>query len=67
MNSYPVVPWKVITGFRDIAAHKYQTLRMEDVYETVTVDFRNCIMKSVVYVKILTSKNLIGGETPRYF
>lgn len=33
------VPWKAIAGFRDIAAHKYQTLRMEDVYETVTVDF----------------------------
>ena len=33
------VPWKEIAGFRDIAAHKYQTLRMEDVYETVTVDF----------------------------
>ena len=33
------IPWKEIAGFRDIAAHKYQTLRMEDVYETVTVDF----------------------------
>lgn len=38
-KTYPVVPWKAISGFRDIAAHKYQTLRMEDVYETVTVDF----------------------------
>lgn len=33
------IPWKAIAGFRDIAAHKYQTLRMEDVYETVTSDF----------------------------
>lgn len=33
------IPWKAIAGFRDIAAHKYQTLRMEDVYETVTTDF----------------------------
>lgn len=33
------IPWKAIAGFRDIAAHKYQTLKMEDVYETVTVDF----------------------------
>ena len=24
---------------RDIAAHRYQTLRMEDVYNTVTMDF----------------------------
>ena len=33
------IPWKAIAGFRDIAAHKYQTLKMEDVYETVTSDF----------------------------
>ena len=26
------IPWKVIAGMRDITAHKYQTLRMEDVY-----------------------------------
>lgn len=37
--AYPHVPWKAIAGFRDIAAHKYQTLRMEDVYETVVTDF----------------------------
>lgn len=37
--AYPTVPWKEIAGFRDIAAHKYQTLRMEDVFETITVDF----------------------------
>lgn len=40
-KSYPTIPWKAISGFRDITAHKYQTLRMEDVYETVTVDFPN--------------------------
>ena len=33
------VPWKAIAGMRDIAAHKYQTLRMEDVYNTVRMDF----------------------------
>lgn len=33
------VPWKAIAGFRDVAAHKYQTLRMEDVYATVHDDF----------------------------
>lgn len=37
--AYPHIPWKDIAGFRDIAAHKYQTLRMEDVYETVATDF----------------------------
>ena len=35
----PSIPWKAIVGFRDIAAHKYQTLRMDDVYETVVTDF----------------------------
>ena len=38
-RTYPHIPWKAIAGFRDIAAHKYQTLRMEDVYETVVTDF----------------------------
>ena len=33
------IPWKSIAGFRDIAAHKYQTLHMKDVYHTVTNDF----------------------------
>ncbi len=33
------IPWRSIAGFRDIAAHKYQTLNMYDVYHTVTSDF----------------------------
>ncbi len=33
------IPWRNIAGFRDIAAHKYQTLHMQDVYLTVTSDF----------------------------
>lgn len=37
--AYREIPWKAIAGMRDIAAHKYQTLRMEDVYNTVTLDF----------------------------
>ena len=37
--AYPRIPWKAIAGFRDIAAHKYQTLHMEDVYETIVQDF----------------------------
>lgn len=36
---YKQVPWKEIAGFRDIAAHKYGTLSMESVYQTVMVDF----------------------------
>lgn len=33
------IPWRSIAGFRDIAAHKYQTLKMSDVYQTVIQDF----------------------------
>ena len=35
---YPLIPWRRITGMRDITAHKYQTLRMEDVWLTATQD-----------------------------
>lgn len=35
----PEVPWKDMAGFRDIAAHKYQTLRMDDMYVTVADEF----------------------------
>jgi uncharacterized protein with HEPN domain len=34
----PTIPWRSITGLRDVTAHGYQTLRMEDIWETVTVD-----------------------------
>lgn len=30
--------WKDAAGMRDMAAHKYQTLRMEDVYNTIAID-----------------------------
>lgn len=40
-KEYKQIPWKAIAGFRDIAAHKYQTLKMEDVFQTVTIDFPN--------------------------
>ncbi|MBQ8301115.1 MAG: DUF86 domain-containing protein [Clostridia bacterium] len=38
-NEYSHIPWKDIAGFRDIAAHKYQTLNMKDVYSTIMNDF----------------------------
>lgn len=36
---HPEIPWKATAGMRDIAAYKYQILRMEDVYYTVKQDF----------------------------
>ena len=37
--SNPQVPWKSIAGFRDVAAHKYDTLDFDRVYVTITKDF----------------------------
>jgi uncharacterized protein with HEPN domain len=34
----PSIPWRSIAGLRDVAAHGYQTLCMEDIWETVTAD-----------------------------
>ena len=38
-DKYKQIPWKAVAGIRDITAHKYQTLRMEDVYNTIKSDF----------------------------
>ena len=43
--SHNEVPWKAIAGLRDIAAHKYQTLRMEDIYNTATIDLPDLRVK----------------------
>lgn len=37
-SAYPQIPWRAISGMRDITAHKYQTLRKEDVYDTCIKD-----------------------------
>lgn len=36
---HPEIPWKEIAGMRDIAAHKYISLDMEEVYITCKGDF----------------------------
>ena len=30
------IPWRSIAGLRDVTAHGYMTLRMEDIWETVS-------------------------------
>jgi len=32
------ISWRGISGMRDVTAHKYQTLRMEDVWHTVIIE-----------------------------
>ena len=34
----PSIPWKSIAGLRDVTAHGYQTLRMEDIWVTIRED-----------------------------
>ena len=38
-DEYSQIRWREAAGFRDIAAHKYQSLNMIDVYKTVLEDF----------------------------
>lgn len=38
-KDYPEIAWKKAAAFRDIVAHKYETLNMEDVFNTITKDF----------------------------
>lgn len=38
-KQHPEIPWKQIAGFRDVTAHGYQTLNMEDVYNTAIKDY----------------------------
>jgi uncharacterized protein with HEPN domain len=35
---YKHIPWRAIAGLRDVTAHRYQTLRMEDIWATVQQD-----------------------------
>ena len=38
-KKYKEINWKDAAGMRDITAHRYQTLRMEDVYNSAIIDF----------------------------
>jgi uncharacterized protein with HEPN domain len=37
-KSYDHIPWRAIAGMRDVTAHKYQTLKMGDVWTTLIND-----------------------------
>jgi uncharacterized protein with HEPN domain len=52
-QAHSAIPWRSIAGLRDVTAHGYHTLRMEDVWETVTTDI------PVLQAQI---KTLLGGS-----
>jgi uncharacterized protein with HEPN domain len=37
-KQYSYIPWKLIAGLRDIAAHHYESMTMEDIWETAEND-----------------------------
>ena len=37
-DTHREIPWRAIAGMRDVTAHKYQTLRKEDVFSTCKED-----------------------------
>ena len=49
------VPWRAIAGLRDVTAHRYQTLRMEDIWETCQTDMP--LLREQI-TKILSQVNL---------
>lgn len=53
----PQIAWKDIAGFRDVAAHKYDILRMQDVYLTVTEDFPELKLQIEKILKLDAEKN----------
>lgn len=46
-NAYPDFPWKAVAGMRDITAHRYQTLKMGDVYNTIRVEYPKLRVKLI--------------------
>ena len=36
--TYPDIPWRAIAGLRDVTAHRYQTLKMGDIWLTAKND-----------------------------
>lgn len=38
-ENYSEVSWKKVAGFRDIVAHRYETLEMEIIYNTIKFSY----------------------------
>lgn len=51
------VPWRAIAGMRDITAHKYQTLKMGDIWITLVEDIPNIKTQLKVMIKNIKLKD----------
>lgn len=50
--NFDYIPWKAIAGMRDITAHKYQTLKMGDVWATIE--------NEIPYLKVELNRIIMG-------
>lgn len=57
-QEYKKFPWKAVAGMRDITAYRYQTLRMEDVYNTIHDEYPQLKKQ----LEIILEKELIRAE-----
>ena len=49
--NYNLIPWRAIAGMRDITVHKYQTLKMGDVWVTLEIDIPNLKLNLIGILK----------------
>ncbi|MDR0853596.1 MAG: DUF86 domain-containing protein [Clostridiales Family XIII bacterium] len=47
----PQIPWRLIAGLRDVTAHHYQALIMEDIWETAKNDIPEFRRKLLVLLE----------------
>jgi len=55
------IPWRSNAGLRDVTAHGYMTLRMEDIWETVSGDVAEFRKKLRTYFVTMTKRRINDG------
>ena len=60
-ENHKEVSWKQAAGFRDIIAHKYETLEMENVYLRIKEDFPE-LKKQIEEILENEQKSVRGGK-----
>jgi uncharacterized protein with HEPN domain len=64
----PSIPWRAIAGLRDVVAHGYFSLRMEDIWETGTKDLTPFLTQIREILQRETVKQIINEQenSPRF-